>query len=139
MPSLTLPRMAKGPITKRREAVTKPSTNELSCDALNLFRKFSPNASSRVSSESAEPISPPMSIDARMTRRAELFGSAASKVGDHNGERADAAPRAVIKPKTSVIRLCDFLVMRAPARMPRDAPIRIAPTLITVPTPANIV
>ena len=139
MPSLTLPRMAKGPITKRREAVTKPSTNEPSCDALNLFRKFSPNASSRVSSESAEPISPPMSIDARMTRSAELFGSAASNVGDHNGERADAAPSAVIKPKTSVIRLCDFLVMRAPARMPRDAPIRIAPTLITVPTPANIV
>jgi hypothetical protein len=80
-----------------------------------------------------------MSIDARITRRAELFGSAASKMGDHNGDRADAAPNAVIRPKTSVIRLCDFLVMRAPARIPRDAPMRIAPTLITVPTPANIV
>jgi hypothetical protein len=80
-----------------------------------------------------------MSIDAKMTRSAELLGRAASKVGDHKGESAEAAPSAVIKPRTSVIRLCDFLVIRAPARIPMDEPMRIATTLINVPTPANIV
>jgi hypothetical protein len=80
-----------------------------------------------------------MSIDAKMTRRAELFGSAASKVGDHNGASADAAPSAVIKPRTSVIKLWDFFVILAPASIPMDEPMRMATTLINVPTPANIV
>jgi len=74
-----------------------------------------------------------------MTKSDELFGSAASKIGDHNGESADAAPRAVMRPRTSVIRLCYFFVMRATARIPMEEPTMIAMTLMSVPTPANIV
>jgi hypothetical protein len=43
-------------------------------------------------------------MEARITRSVEPCGSELSKMGDQRGERADAAPRAVIKPSTSVMR-----------------------------------
>ena len=78
-------------------------------------------------------------MDARITSSVEPCGSELSKMGDQRGERADAAPRAVIKPSTSVIRLCDFFVRRAPAAIPSEEPARIAITLTRVPAPTNIV
>jgi hypothetical protein len=138
IPSLTLPRIASGPITKRSEAETKPSTNGLSLDALNLLRRFSPKESRRVSRESAEPKRPPRSIDARIMRRDAPFGKEEVKDVLQRGIIADVAPSKVISPRMSVIKLVADLVIRVPTAIPIVDPTMIATTLITVPSPINI-
>jgi len=131
--------MASGPITKRSEAETKPSIKGPSLEALNFCLRVSPNLSNRVSRESAEPISPPISIAAKITRRVEPFGNESIKFEDHSGMSAEAAPRSVIRPRMSVMRLSDFLVSRLPAPIPNAEPMTIAITLMRVPRPTNIV
>jgi hypothetical protein len=61
------------------------------------------------------------------------------KLEDHSGISADAAPRSVMRPRMSVMRLSDFFVSRLPAPMPMAEPITIAITLMSVPRPTNIV
>ena len=124
-------------MTKSNEAETNPSTNGLSADALNLLRRFSPNESNRDSRDSSEPISPPISIAAKITKRDELSGRALLKSLDHKGLRAVAAPRRVMSPRISVMRDCDLVESFDPAAIPRDAPARMARTLISVPAPTN--
>jgi hypothetical protein len=80
-----------------------------------------------------------MSIAARITRSDEPGGRELSKRDDHKGDRAEAAPSAVIKPKTSVMRDCDLLVIREPAAIPSEEPTRIATIFTNVPAPTNIV
>ena len=63
-----LPKIASGPIAKRSEAATKPSTKGDALEALNLIRSDSPRESKRFSSFSAEPINPPTSSEPRTTR-----------------------------------------------------------------------
>jgi hypothetical protein len=54
------------------------------------------------------------------------------------GSNADAAPRSVTSPSTSVKRTRVLGAMRFPTRTPIEAPDIIATTLIIVPIPGNI-
>ena len=138
MPSLMLPRIASGPITKRREAETNPSTKGESVEALNLTRSFSPTPSNRSSSFNAEPIRPPMSNEPRTTRIGHPCGSALMYLSDHKGIKAEAAPSNVTRPRTSVNKVLVRAFIRFPTKTPREAPKTIVRILITVPTPGNI-
>ena len=95
MPSLILPNIANGPIAKSNEAATKPSTNGESFEALNLIRRVSPRVSKRFSSLRADPISPPINKEPSTTSRVQLFGNASTYLVDHNGIKADAAPKGL--------------------------------------------
>jgi hypothetical protein len=130
--------MANGPITKSKDAETKPSTNGLSADARNLCRKFSPIASSRSSNERSDPIKPPISMAPKITNREEPFGNTSMNWRDHKGVRAETAPSIVIKPRTSVMSVWDLLDNFDPTKIPNDEPSKIAKILITVPEPTKI-
>ena len=138
MPSLTLPKIASGPITKRSEALTNPSTNELSRDALNRFLRFSPKLSTRFSILSAVPSNPPSNIEARIRRSGDPSGSDSLKSRDHSGMSAEVAPRMVMRPRTSVIIFWDLLGKRPPRANPIAAPTMMVDKLNTVPRPTNM-
>ena len=138
MPSLTLPKIASGPITNKSEALMNPSTNGLSLDALNLFLKFSPNLSTRFSILRAVPSKPPRSIDARTRRSGEPSGRESLNSLDQSGSSAEVAPRIVMSPSTSVIILCDLFGNRPPKAIPIAQPKIMVSRFITVPRPTNI-
>jgi hypothetical protein len=52
---------------------------------------------------------------------------------------AEAAPRSVARPRTSVRRVLVLKLSRCPTNIPRPAPPMIATTLMSVPIPGNIV
>jgi hypothetical protein len=52
---------------------------------------------------------------------------------------AEAAPRRVARPKTSVSKVLVFGLNLCPTKIPSPAPPMIATTLISVPIPGNIV
>jgi hypothetical protein len=51
---------------------------------------------------------------------------------------AEAAPKSVARPRTSVRRFLVLILSRCPTNIPRPAPPIIATTLINVPIPGNI-
>ena len=71
-----LPKIARGPIAKRRDAATNPSTNGDSLEALNLIRKLSPRESKRSSNFRAEPINPPINNEPSTTSSVQPCGNA---------------------------------------------------------------
>ena len=138
MPSLMLPNIARGPIAKRSEAATNPSTNGESLDALNLIRKFSPKESKRFSNLRAEPINPPINSDPSTTRSVQPCGKASMYRSDHNGINALPAPSRVTNPNTSVNKVLVRVFIRFPTSTPREAPEIIVRIFMIVPTPGNI-
>ena len=78
IPSLILPKIARGPIAKRSDAATNPSTKGESLLALNLTRKRSPSPSKRVSNFKSEPISPPISRAPRTIKSVHPCGTAST-------------------------------------------------------------
>ena len=138
MPSLIEPKIASGPIAKSNDAETNPSTNVLSSWARNFLRKLSPKASNRDSRLRAEPINPPISKDPRMASIGQPFGSEEINLSPHIGASALTAPKRVIKPSASVMRVLVRSDMRAPTRTPSDDPTIIVTIFTVVPKPTNI-
>ena len=123
---------------KSNEAETKPSTKVLSSWARNFLRKFSPSPSNLVSKFRAEPISPPISKEARIANNVHPLGSADVYLSDHIGANALTDPRIVIKPKTSVINVLVRVGMRPPTKTPIAAPPIMVAIFTVVPKPTNI-
>jgi len=139
MPSLMLPRIASGPMTKSSDDETKPSTKVPSCFAPNFFRRFSPNDSKRISSLSAEPIMPPINKEPRMLSKVQPLGRDCEYWVENIGITAPAAARIVIKPRMSVINSRVLTLNREPANTPKADPAIIDRTLIKVPRPINTI
>ena len=131
------PRIANGPITKRSDADTKPSTKGLEPFGSNLPLIFTPITSKRLSISSALPISAPISRAANITRIGQPFGSSDAKPAFHNSLIASAAARSVTNPRAVIIRSRVFSRNLAPTRMPKQEPRRIARTFIVVPSPTK--
>ncbi len=138
IPSLMLPRIAKGPITKIRDEVTKPSTNGDSPFLSNEFLSFIAMDSKRSSILNSEPRTPPISREARTIRMGEPWGTLAIKSLFQRALIDPAAPINVIAPSTSVMRMRVFSLILLPRIMPITDPAMIDTIFITVPTPINI-
>jgi hypothetical protein len=77
-------------------------------------------------------------MEARMMRSEAPLGNDETNRGLQSGIIAEVAPRRVINPRISVIKLVADFVIREPTAIPIVDPTRTATTLITVPRPINI-
>ena len=66
------------------------------------------------------------------------FGSEEMNLSPHIGASALTAPKRVIRPSASVIRVLVRSDIRAPTRTPRDEPTMIVAIFTVVPKPTNI-
>ena len=138
IPSLMLPRIASGPITKRSEALTKPSTKgDLPSLSKRCFNRI-PTTSKRSSILSKDPSNPPRRSEASTTRSGKPSGSWKINSLSQSALMAPAAAINVIAPRTSITRLRVFSLILFPIRTPKLAPATIAKIFIRVPIPTNM-
>jgi hypothetical protein len=75
----------------------------------------------------------------RTTNNGHPVGNESMYRDDHRGISAEAAPKRVAKPNTSVSKVLVFELNLCPTKIPNPAPPMIATTLMSVPIPGNIV
>ena len=138
-PSLSEPSTASGPMQKMSEVSTNPSTKRdrpSPAFARENFRwMYRPPASSRSSIRRSDPVTPPMRSAPRTMSRGAASPTASVKSPSTRAMMFRAPMTSVTRPSASVTVTRVRSGMRWPSSTPREAPTRIATTLMMVPRP----